>query len=314
MVWPQIDTLLGGRSLTVVDAGARNGFALLPQLHTYIDMYAVEPDAQSVDKLRKQYTSAPFRNTAVFDIALSDKSGEAKFYQTNHPSMSSLLRSDAANMHRYTGRMKDSKSWINDLAVRSETEVITETLDYFAASKQISFIDFLKLDTQGSELNILHGAADLLRNKNIGVVYTEVMFVPMYEGQCCFTEIDLWMRHCGYVLADLRIYPEVAEYLDRSTSGRVYEKPHAGLGGDAIYIPLDKDSVRQPASTAILLAALGYFSLAEDILQAHSLLSATETETLFRNLSKQSFSAKFKHLLKRFTPPAFHYWYSRVAR
>ena len=314
MVWPQIDTLLGGRPLTVVDAGARNGFTLLPQLHAFMNMYAFEPDTQSVDKLRKHYASAPFRNTAVLDIALSDKSGKAKFYQTNHPSMSSLLRSDTANMRRYTGRMKDSGSWIKDIDVRAETEVTTETLDYFAASQQISYIDFLKLDTQGSELNILHGAADLLRNKNIGVVYTEVMFVPMYEGQSCFTEIDLWMRHCGYVLADLRMYPEVAEYLDRSTSGRVHEKPHAGLGGDAIYIPLDKASVKQPASIAILLAALGYFSLAEDMLQAHSLLSAAETEDLFRVLSKQRFGVKFKRILKRFTPPAFHYWYSRVAR
>ncbi|MCA6363060.1 MAG: FkbM family methyltransferase [Bacteroidetes bacterium] len=314
MAWSQLDTLLDGRSLIVVDAGARNGFTLMPQLHAYMNMYAFEPDTQSVDTLRKQYASAPFRNSAVFDIALSDKTGKAQFHQALHPSMSSLLRSAPENMRRYTGRMKDSAKWVKSMERVAEAEVQAETLDNFAASANISYIDFLKLDTQGSELRILHGAAGLLQRKQVGIVFTEVMFVPVYEGQPCFTDIDLWMRNCGYMLVDLRIYTDVHDSLNRITAGRVSESPRIGTGGDAVYIPANDESVIQPLSTAIMLAALGYFSLSEHMLHTHTPLSTAETETLFRIMSKQPFRARVKRVLKRFTPPVFHYWYSRITQ
>jgi FkbM family methyltransferase len=314
MTWPKIDTLLNGRSLLVVDAGARNGFTLMPQLHAYMEMYAFEPDTQSLGKLRTKYASAPFRKAVISDVALYDKAGKAKLYQTRHPSMSSLLRADSENMRRYTGRMKDSESWVKSMEHVTEAEVQTEALDNFAVAGTINYIDFLKLDTQGTELDILHGAAGLLQHKQVGVVFTEVMFVPVYEGQCCFTDIDMWMRKCGYMLVDLRIYSEVHDSLNRITSGRVSESPRVGIGGDAVYIPAAKESLKQPASTAIMLAALGYYSLAEHMLQAHALLPAAETETLFRIFSKQPFAARLKRVLKRFTPPAFHYWYSRITQ
>jgi FkbM family methyltransferase len=305
--------LLNGRNLVVADAGARNGFQLIPQLHKYIDLFAFEPDPVSFEPLNEKYkTSSQFHKVEVSQLALADKAATMKFYPAKHPSMSSLLKHDSDVFKTYTGRMADSEHWAEGFAVREEIDVQTETLDYWAASKQISYIDFLKLDTQGSELMILHGAADLLRNKQIGVVFVEVSFAPLYKEQCSFTELDLWMKHCGYRLADIRTYPEIADYLSRSSSGRVTEQPRFGMTGDAIYIPADKTSYKHPGSVALLLAALGYYSQSEALLAENNLLTNNETEQLFRELSKQTFRQKAKQLLRRITPPVVHYWYSRL--
>ena len=53
-------------------------------------------------------------------------------------------------------------------------------------------VDFIKLDTQGSELDILHGAGSLL--DNCSGLQLEVMFSPLYEGQPLFADVDAYLR------------------------------------------------------------------------------------------------------------------------
>lgn len=307
------DELINDQSLVVVDAGARNGFQLIPQLHSRIELFAFEPDPISFEPLQEKYAANhSFRRVDVSALALSDQSGEASFYAATHPSMSSLLKPDETSALQATGRMVDAALWAKQLATRQIVTVQTETIDYWANKQQLSYIDFLKLDTQGSELSILHGAADLLRNKQIGVVFTEVSFVSVYQQQCSFSEVDLWMRHCGYRLVDIKTFTEITDYLNRSSYKRIAEQPRAGMHGDAIYIPADKASLTKPASVALILAALGYFSQSEYILKEHQLLGDLQIESLFQQLAQRSFRERFQHFLRRVTPPFLHYWYSRL--
>jgi hypothetical protein len=59
----------------------------------------------------------------------------------------------------------------------------------------------LLVDTQGSELDVLRGGVRAL--ERTAVVEMEVEFVPLYEGQPLFAEIDLFMRERGFLLHKL---------------------------------------------------------------------------------------------------------------
>jgi Methyltransferase FkbM domain len=62
----------------------------------------------------------------------------------------------------------------------------------------VSRIDFIKLDTQGSELEILQGGVRALAG--VRCVEVEVEFNPIYRGQPLFYEVDAFMRGQGFVL------------------------------------------------------------------------------------------------------------------
>jgi FkbM family methyltransferase len=78
--------------------------------------------------------------------------------------------------------------------VKAHIPVSTKRLDDVA---EIAHLDFLKMDAQGSEREILrHGAAKLAETV---VVQTEVSFVPLYKNQPVFGEMDLALRELGFL-------------------------------------------------------------------------------------------------------------------
>ena len=62
---------------------------------------------------------------------------------------------------------------------------------------EVPAIDFLKLDVQGAELDVLNGGDRVLADAL--VVHTEVEFVEMYKGQPLFAEVDQRLRRSGFV-------------------------------------------------------------------------------------------------------------------
>lgn len=62
---------------------------------------------------------------------------------------------------------------------------------------EIKNIDYLKIDIQGGELEVFKNGVNLL--KNCLVIHTEVEFLPMYEGQPLFSEVELFLRELGFV-------------------------------------------------------------------------------------------------------------------
>ena len=79
-------------------------------------------------------------------------------------------------------------------SVKQQIPVTTRKLDDIA---QITQLDFLKMDVQGTEREVLaHGRTKLA---DTVVIQTEVSFVPLYQGQPVFGEIDLALRELGFL-------------------------------------------------------------------------------------------------------------------
>ena len=78
--------------------------------------------------------------------------------------------------------------------VKSQVPVTTRKLDDIA---EIAHLDFLKMDAQGAEREVLaHGSGKLGETV---VIQTEVSFVPLYQGQPVFGEMDLALRELGFL-------------------------------------------------------------------------------------------------------------------
>ncbi|CAG0979643.1 2-O-methyltransferase NoeI [Phycisphaerales bacterium] len=113
---------------------------------------------------------------------------ERNFHLCNVPMTSSLYRPNTPLLRLFINLEEVMR-------VESTRRVKTRRLDDVP---QVDGLDFLKIDVQGAELDVFKGAPRLLSRAL--VVHTEVEFVPMYEGQPLFSDVDQFLRSQGFLL------------------------------------------------------------------------------------------------------------------
>jgi FkbM family methyltransferase len=143
------------------------------------------------------------------------------------------------------------------------------TLDEFIEQRGIEIVHAIKLDTQGSELDILKGAEKALKGCIFLIV--EVEFNALYEGQPLFCDVDSFLRDRGFVLWRFN-------NLAHNSAGHISGGPHSMLIGsdpgghhtlvfpngqlfwaDALYVKEAATPIndkRMPSSEAVAGAAL----------------------------------------------------------
>src|SRR5947209_2127459 len=160
-----------GRNLVVLDVGCRWGFAdFWQQLSPYIVLYGFDPDPVECERLRASYKDP---NVHLVPLALADEPGERTLYLTREMACSSLYRPDPS-----------LTASLPELACASEvgtSKIRVTTLDEWSAANGVSGIDFIKLDTQGAELDVLRGGGRAL--DSVRALEVEVEFNPIYMGQ-----------------------------------------------------------------------------------------------------------------------------------
>lgn len=129
----------------------------------------------------------------TYPVALGDRSGEATLHLTALPNMSSFLEPEPASFAAYGKKVADAS------VVRTE-QVPVEPLDSLARTDGFR-PDVLKIDTQGSELQVLAGAQQALRSVLLAEV--EVSFFLRYREQPLFADIERHMADRGFDLIDL---------------------------------------------------------------------------------------------------------------
>ncbi len=97
--------------------------------------------------------------------------------------------------------------------------------------------DVIKVDTQGTELDVLRGAGHLLDSAL--AVELEVEFVPQYEGQAIFSDVDLYMREQGFLLRGIR------RTYWRTKADHVHSYGGQIVHGDALYIRPERMNCQQ---------------------------------------------------------------------
>lgn len=182
----QIDDLC----VILADIGARGGIHdRWSEFKDHLHAILFEPDAQAEITPDDEQEI----NHTIIPIALGKATGEATLNICKAPSTSSVYEPNSAFIRLW----RDSDS----ITVVDRVKVPLSTLDIEMQKYGFPRIDFLKLDTQGSELDILEGGVAALKGA-IGLE-VEVEFSEIYSGQPLFCDVDRFLRSQGFDLYDI---------------------------------------------------------------------------------------------------------------
>lgn len=92
----------------------------------------------------------------------------------------------------------------------SANSVTVEVLDNFCKQKNIAKIDYLKIDTEGHDLEVIRGAHQMLQEQRIGIVEAEVSMNSDNKWHVGFFEVQQFMEDLGYRL--FGIYEQAHEW------------------------------------------------------------------------------------------------------
>lgn len=166
----------------------------------------VEPDAAACAKLKEQAARLPRggERYQVVEAALSGTGGSRAFYRLNQPTGSSMLKpavleeSDRALLE-FPAEF-DKSDYVFPV---SEGRVETITAEELLRRTGRSAFHMIKLDTQGTELEIVRGIGDAL--KHTVLVQMEAGDHGFYLGKPSLGEILAYMNGQGFGLFDLQL-------------------------------------------------------------------------------------------------------------
>lgn len=289
--------------LVFVDVGAQSKLDLIPNFNEIMVVYGFEPNVVEFNKLQDVYKNNSFLSLSLNCLALSDHATSSDFTFSKHSSMSSFREVDIENYKKHFGSYPNFKKWIENISTEVTEKVECTTLDSFFKNK-VEVIDFLKLDTQGTELEILKGGLEFLTHKKINILKLEVSTIPIYKNQFLFSDIDLFLRNLGYELVDFISYRDFYQPVNSSTQ-------HYAPCGDAIYVLNDQFlDEKSKIKTGLILSWLGYKSLSKYLLQ-QTKVSQTD-QMIIEGYSFQSSKSKLKKIIKNFCPPFLIFYGKKV--
>lgn len=194
-----INLLEDNQKISILDCGAVGGMEndRWKKWPGKYRIFGFDADENAANQVNIQAKKKGF-DQQCFPICLAGEDNQSKdFYLTKSHGCSSLYPPDENFIKRCKqfigGKVQKSSNYFFDCQKMS---VKTATLDTWAKTYGISDIDFMKLDIQGAELDVLKAANTLLPSTL--AIEVEVEFVPIYHNQPLFADVDNFMRQNGF--------------------------------------------------------------------------------------------------------------------
>jgi FkbM family methyltransferase len=157
----------------IFDVGANRGETIKRFRDVFAQpvIHAFEPGRDTFAELQRRCAAIP--DLHLNNLALGARGESRMFLQSEPDTMSSFLEPSVDAW----GEIKD----------RYSVEVITA--DDYCAARGIERIHVLKSDTQGFDLDVIKGAARMIDDRAVRLIFTEITFSDMYKGLPRFDEI-----------------------------------------------------------------------------------------------------------------------------
>lgn len=176
----------------ILEAGAQFGedTSWMAELWPQGIIYAFEPLPKNFEALNT--LAQNFKNINCFNLALSTSRGEAFFYEAG--GASSLLKPTESFNNAYF-----HSDLLNPLKVQ------TTTVDEWAEQQNIDHIDFMWLDMEGNELNVLKSTKLL---NTVKLIYLEVNLQKFWENCALHDDVKKYLVSEGFLEIWTEITPQ----------------------------------------------------------------------------------------------------------
>jgi FkbM family methyltransferase len=264
-IHPQFDAIYRRHPLVLVDVGARGGLKTnWSAARRHLRVLGFEPDKQEFQRLVERQGGDG--STEFFEVALSNRHGPLRLHVARDRGLSSVFEPNRSFLDAFPDSAR-----FDTLAI---DEVLADSLDNQLQLRGIVDLDFIKVDTQGSEHLVLEGAAGALASSVFGVEI-EVEFAPIYRDQPLFADVDVFMRNLGFHLFDLRPC-----YWKRAAARDIGGPRGQIIWADALYLKstsalqqaltgLDAEMRRSKLLRAVSVSLLyGYFDYAFEVVRS----------------------------------------------
>ena len=178
---------LAADPICVIDVGGAMGLdpRWAPLRPTLARSMTFEPDSRSAGDVK----AAASAWDIALPVALADRAGERTLFLTQGPFASSLYQPDEAVLRDFC-----TWPWYEPVG---EARVAVDTLDACLARHPDWRADFIKVDAEGADLDVLKGASESIEDA-FGV-QVEVAVVPRNVDAPVQPMLDLWLREAGFV-------------------------------------------------------------------------------------------------------------------
>ncbi len=165
----------------VVHIGAHYG----EEIHEYVDngiqkITVFEPLSKNFEVLAKRLQNVN-ANIQGYQVALGSQKGTATMYLSSNEAQSSSILKPKEHLEHHP-----------DVTFDGTEEVEVSVLDDY----DLGDANFINMDVQGYELEVLKGGKETL--KNIDYVYCEVNRGEMYESNAMIDDIDEYLSDYGF--------------------------------------------------------------------------------------------------------------------
>ena len=187
-----VSKLLQDTKLVALDVGAQGGFfhgsIFSEKYNNFFSPIVVEPIEDEAKKLLK-------RNYKVISKGLWSDKCVKKLYVLGNRSGSSSMYKPNKNTFDLYGLKKKNFSLFD---ISKEVDVKCSTAEDSLNKLDVKNLDFLKIDTQGSELEILKGLGRYLPL----MMKIEVQIIPMYENVPSWGELMNYLYKLNYMTCE----------------------------------------------------------------------------------------------------------------
>jgi FkbM family methyltransferase len=185
-----------GHPPVLIDIGASGGIhAIWKSIAKYSCCIAFDADDREFQM--SEETNNGYKRLIKINRIVSNKTGgHAEFYLTNSPYCSSLLEPDSEKLQPWLFKPLFEVKNISTLP----SVTIAETLD----SLDIQYIDWFKVDTQGTDLRIYNSLPDDIREKIILAEF-EPGIMDAYKGEDKLYSVMKEMHVQGFWLSSMQV-------------------------------------------------------------------------------------------------------------